>query len=119
MNTLVAYVHVTHPDGGSVELAPGKPVPDWALPLISNPKAWAGGVVPEVSGEPEPPHPPPTSTGDDTVPDPVKIPPRRGTGSGRDAWAAYAAANGIEVTDDLKSRDDIIAALELVGIPVE
>jgi len=47
----------------------------------------------------------PTST---TGPEP---PPRAGAGSSRDAWADYAASQGIEVTDDM-TRDDIVAALE-------
>lgn len=38
-------------------------------------------------------------------------PPRTGTGSGRTAWAAYAAAAGVRVTADM-NRDDIIKAVE-------
>lgn len=38
-------------------------------------------------------------------------PPRGGEGSGRDAWAEYAAAQGVEVTDDM-NRDDIIEAVD-------
>ena len=38
-------------------------------------------------------------------------PPTSGRGSGRDAWASYAALLGFEVDDDM-SRDDIIAALD-------
>lgn len=41
------------------------------------------------------------------VPD---APPKSGPGSGRDAWAAYAASLGVEVTDDM-NRDDIVEAL--------
>lgn len=37
-------------------------------------------------------------------------PPRSGTGSGRDAWAAWAQQGGYPVTEDM-SRDDIIAAV--------
>lgn len=38
-------------------------------------------------------------------------PPRSGAGSGRDVWAEYAAAKGVEVTDDM-TRDDIVAAVD-------
>jgi len=41
----------------------------------------------------------------------VVEPPRTGTGSTTDAWAAYAKATGIEVPDDAK-RDDIIALVD-------
>jgi hypothetical protein len=37
-------------------------------------------------------------------------PPLGGPGSGRDAWVAYAEAQGVEVTDDM-TRDDIAAAV--------
>lgn len=46
------------------------------------------------------------------------VPPRAGKGSGKEAWAAYAEANGVEVDADA-SRDDIIAACEAAGVPVE
>lgn len=42
-------------------------------------------------------------------------PPRSGKGSGRDEWAAYAAAHGVDVEDG-QSRDDIVAALEAAGV---
>jgi hypothetical protein len=42
-------------------------------------------------------------------------PPRGGAGSGRDAWAAYANDNDVEVTPDMQ-RDDIIVALEARGV---
>lgn len=38
-------------------------------------------------------------------------PPRSGAGSGREAWAAYAATHGVEVTESM-SRDDLVAAVE-------
>lgn len=38
-------------------------------------------------------------------PEPTPIPKPRGNGS-REAWAEYAASQGVEITDDL-SRDDI------------
>ena len=38
-------------------------------------------------------------------------PPLGGPGSGREAWATYAEAHGVDVTDDM-TRDEIIEALE-------
>jgi hypothetical protein len=38
-------------------------------------------------------------------------PPKAGPGSGRDAWVAYAAGVGVEVTEDM-TRDDIVEAVE-------
>jgi hypothetical protein len=38
-------------------------------------------------------------------------PPRAGRGSGRAAWAEYAASKGVEVNDEM-NRDDIIDAVE-------
>lgn len=40
-----------------------------------------------------------------------EAPPRAGAGSGRDAWAAYAESQEVEVTDDM-TRDEIIAAVD-------
>jgi hypothetical protein len=38
-------------------------------------------------------------------------PPMGGPGSGREAWVAYAAGVGVEVTEDM-TRDDIVEAVE-------
>jgi len=46
------------------------------------------------------------------------IPPKSGRGSSRDAWAAYAEANGIDVDADA-TKDDIIAALDAEGVATE
>jgi hypothetical protein len=40
MARLAAFVHVDGPDGPTV-LGPDDDVPNWAVELISNPKAWA------------------------------------------------------------------------------
>jgi hypothetical protein len=68
------------------------------------------GVVVNVSdgtatrlGWPSADEPEPSQTSD--------APPKAGRGSGRDAWADYAASQGVEV-DDGWSRDDIIQAVE-------
>jgi hypothetical protein len=42
-------------------------------------------------------------------------PPRSGRGSGRDAWAAYASTNGVDV-DEEQTREQIIAGLEERGV---
>lgn len=44
-------------------------------------------------------------------PDGVGEPPRTGRGSGLQAWARYAHAAGVHVSDDM-NRDDIIAAVD-------
>lgn len=43
-------------------------------------------------------------------------PPLNGAGSGRDAWAAYAEAAGVEFAADAR-RDDIIAACAAASVP--
>jgi hypothetical protein len=45
-------------------------------------------------------------------------PPKCGPGSGREAWAAYAATMGVTVDQDA-SREDIFDALAARGITVE
>lgn len=48
----------------------------------------------------------------------VPVPPQGGPGSGKDVWAQYAAANGVSVPGGA-SRDEIIAACEKAGVPVD
>jgi hypothetical protein len=111
---LAGFVHV---DGHVY--GPGDDIPPEVARRITNPAAWAE---------------PPTftdlgkmasdgiSTGGTVVVNVVPriaVPPRSGPGSGRSAWVAYAQDNDVEVTDDLKSRDDVIAACELAGVPTE
>jgi hypothetical protein len=85
----------------------------------------------EAASEPDlgPPVPPPSeraaeatqdapegsSSQDDVT---VEVPPRRGPGSGREAWLAYADSVGVTVEDDAKVAD-IVAAIEGAGHPVE
>lgn len=45
-------------------------------------------------------------------------PPKSGSGSGRDAWAAYAEQQGVTVPEGA-TRDDIVAALDTAGKPTE
>lgn len=97
MARLATYVHVTDEDGQSHVFGPSDEVPAWAAKRITNKKAWA--EAPETDdGEP--------SNGE---------PPRSGRGSGRDAWAAYAAEHGAEAPEGA-SREEIIAELEERGV---
>lgn len=58
----------------------------------------------------------PALAGEQSLPPP---PPRRGRGSGLDAWQTFARAAGVPVADDV-SRDEIIAACVDAGvIPAE
>jgi hypothetical protein len=44
-------------------------------------------------------------------------PPQGGAGSGRDAWAQYAASKNVEVSES-DNRDDIVEAVKRAGHPV-
>lgn len=46
------------------------------------------------------------------------VPPQAGKGSGKDAWAEYATANGVQI-DPEATRDDIIAACTAAGVATE
>jgi hypothetical protein len=95
MAKLRSYVHVPV-DLDWVVYGPDDEVPAEHAALITNPKAWAvppddeteASAAPQVDGEP----------------------PRSGAGSSKEAWAAFAEAHGVAVSDEDK-RDDIIAAL--------
>lgn len=50
--------------------------------------------------------------------DPASPPPRRGVGSGLDAWTAYAHSFGVPVPEGMK-RDELIEQLAQRGIPTE
>jgi len=92
---LVRYVDLVDQEGNAHLFSPGDELPEWAAELITNPKALApddeSGASPE-GGDPE-------------------RPPLSGKGSGRPAWAGYAASLGVEVTHDM-TREDIVAAVE-------
>lgn len=77
----------------------------------------SGMVVPFGADEPSTPPAgtPSTPTGGGALPPP----PMGGPGSGRDAWAAYASTQGVTVTDEMRSRDDVVAALKAAGKPTE
>lgn len=98
MARLATHVHVQDDQGQNHVFGPGDDVPDWAAKAITNPNAWEEAPVGIPAAR--------TAGGE---------PPRAGKGSGRDAWAAYAAEHGVDVPEDA-SRDDIIAELEQRGV---
>lgn len=76
---------------------------------VPTPPGDEGGTVDPVSAEETQPAP---GAAPDEEPAPAPVaPPRSGTGSGRDAWAAYADALGVEYPADA-GRDDIIQLTE-------
>jgi hypothetical protein len=98
MPRLKAFVHVA----GTV-YGPDDDVPPEVAVRITNPNAWEGGVPPSFDDEDDGS---PGASGAAAV-----EPPRSGPGSGKDAWAAYAAARGLEVPADA-DRAAIIAAVD-------
>lgn len=114
-----AYVHIA----GRV-FAPGDEVPEEIAERITNPAAWAeptdaddaGGQAgaEQSSGGQQPTQPPPQFDRGGVL---KPVPPMSGSGSGRDAWADYAAAAGVTVADDAK-RDQIVEILRERGVPV-
>lgn len=141
MASLNTHIHVTDDSGRAHVFAPGDDVPPWACAKITAPGVWAvppgdepGPSDEEIARAEEaaareaeaaaaaadrtPSGDPGTGDATRTPQDAmVPVPPKGGPGSGRPAWAEYAAANGIVVTDEMRSRDDIIAALDLAGVP--
>lgn len=74
-----------------------------------------GGTIDEVKDESDTQEGPSDPGGEQTDDD--GPPPQGGAGSGRDAWAQYAAARNVEVSET-DSRDDIVAAVKKAGYPV-
>lgn len=95
-------VHLHDDNGVLVSLLPGDDVPGWAVGRIGK-HALASGddVNADVS--------------DDSSDAP---PPKAGKGSGEDKWRAYADRHGVDVSG-AEGRDDVIAALDQAGVPVE
>lgn len=73
---------------------PDDTVPSWAQKAITNPDVWAGEDDASDSEE-------------------IAEPPRKGPGSGQEAWVRFAESKG--VTGTFGSRDDLIAELEKRG----
>jgi hypothetical protein len=134
MPRLKTFVHVVglnsdgRPEGPGETFGPDDVVPDWAIPLITNPGVWAEAPDPApsapvlaptgtVNQEADPGAPAVVEPDEEPAPD-IAVPPRTGKGATRDAWAAYATAHGGDVPDGA-GRDDIINACISAGIPVE
>jgi hypothetical protein len=124
MPRLRTTVHLTDLEGAPRILEAGQEVPDWAVEKISNPDVWEGELPAHLQGEQDPTQPPSQQPAAPSVLPPHEQtvqgseqsaagegePPRSGKGSGKEAWAAYAASQGVDVAEDA-SRDDIIAQL--------
>lgn len=107
MSRLVGRVYVD----GHGWFGPGDKVPAAAAKLITNPKAWDEAPAvesPLAEADVQP-------SGDDTA---SIVPARAGKGSSKDAWVSYAALHDVKHDPDA-SRDEIIAAVESAGVPVE
>jgi hypothetical protein len=107
MPKLALTVHVHDPETGrTVVLNRGTEVSGRHLTLITNPGVWED---PDEASEAVAAFEASQETEEEST-DAVVEPPRSGKGSGRDAWALFAANHDVEV-DDEDTRDDIIAAL--------
>ena len=93
-------LHLHDRDGNLVSVMPGDEIPSWAE--VTNPY-----VLGKEESE--------SAASDGTSDGP---PPRAGKGSGEPAWRKYAEDNGVDVSG-LEGRDDIIAAVDKAGVPVE
>lgn len=93
---------------------PGEEIPDWAAALMTPRPGW--GEEDHESSQPVLTTPA-ADQPDAGEPD-VEHPPTSGPGSGRKAWADYAADLGIEVTAEM-SRADIITAVEDAGHSID
>lgn len=113
---LAHTVGLVNPESGTFEVFVAESTPPgWAAELITNDEVWADDTqASEVDGggagdgaAPGPTLPP------DLPPPPVVVeaPPLHGRGSSRDAWAAHAAALGLELAE-AADRAAIIAAVE-------
>lgn len=105
---LRSYVHVRDDKHVTHVFGPDDEIPAWAAEQITNPKAWAphpdddqrqsaGNGNGAAAGTEQP------ATGG--------RPPKVGTGSSREDWAAYAAAHDIEMPGNA-TKAEIIAAVE-------
>lgn len=88
-----SFVHVMGDDGQYHIFGPDDDIPKWAADAVGD-HVWAD---------------------DESDQDGGGEPPRSGPGSGKTAWAAFAADHDVEVSDD-DSRDDIVAKLADAGV---
>lgn len=95
---LTKHVALFDESGVLQQFGPGDTPPEWACKRITNPAVWdqPAKAAQVVDGPP----------------------PRAGKGSGEDKWRAYAESVGVDVSA-AEGRDDIIAALQEAGVPVE
>lgn len=103
---LRSHVHVRDDNNVAHVFGPDDEIPDWAAAKITNPNAWAG--PPELAEDASAPDNGAAGTEQPSA-GPAK-PPKVGTGSSREDWAAYAATLGLDPRDATKA--DIIAAVE-------
>jgi hypothetical protein len=110
MPILAMTVHVNDPETGRTSvLNRGTDVQGRVLTLIDNPGVWVDpDEAAAARAEFEATH---VHEEDETVAEP----PRSGKGSGRDAWAEFAAAQGVQVQDE-DTKDDIVRALAEAGV---
>ncbi|TDD54583.1 hypothetical protein E1286_05175 [Nonomuraea terrae] len=114
MARLTTTVYVVDPDGRQRPFGPGVDLPEWAVTQISNPDVWDGDLPEHLNASDEKDEDQGPDNGQQPEPE-LQEPPRGGSGSGKEAWAAYAAARGVEVDADA-SRDDIIDLLAERGL---
>lgn len=118
LNTTVHVHDVPFSTNGDVKtvFGPGDDVPDWALAQMG-PHCFEDGEHPKPelltgkNAEAAAAAAPPADR------EPGTPPPMKGTGSGRDNWAAYA--DEVDVQAKGLKRDEIIAAISAAGHPVE
>jgi hypothetical protein len=113
MSRLVSRVHVPDENGLWHGFGPEDEVPEWAARQMGA-HCFEDGDHPYAAAA-ESPDDGSSDDGDGSEDAP---PPKGGPGSGVDAWRAYAAKKGVKVEDDA-NRDDVIAALQSAGHPVD
>lgn len=111
---LATSVTLLDPEFKLATFPAGSTPPAWAQAQITNPSAWASPPSAPEGPTDEAPQEPvgaaPAESEEDLLGE-LPVPPKRGPGSGRDAWAAYADSKGVVYAEDAH-RDDIIAAVE-------
>lgn len=113
---LAAYVHVADDSGMTHAFGPTDTVPKWAADKITNPDAWATTApADEDAGDDTPPADDDSAGGYEPTAGP---PAKAGKGSAKENWAAYAEHHQVEIAPDA-TREQIIAAVDAVGVPVE
>lgn len=99
MPELMRHVALFDDKGILYQFGPGDDIPSWARKKITNPNVWDGELDDDEGGSDGPP-------------------PKSGKGGGIRAWRKYAEDNGVDV-DGLDSPEEVIAAVETAGVPVE